>query len=89
MTELQSVIFHDFLDETYPNEEGRAKGKVKCVDVWNSSKDYTSDEEKSLKIKKVTFQAEVRRALGCECQPPDEACDHRSMTQGKWFYHGL
>ena len=85
MTEMQSVIFHEFLDETYPNAEGR----VKCSEVWKSYKEYISDEEKSVKIKKVTFQAEVRRALGCECQPPDEACDHRKTKQGTWFYFGL
>jgi hypothetical protein len=85
MTEMQSVIFHEFLDETYPNAEGR----VKCSEVWKSYKDFTSDEPKSAKIKQVTFQAEVRRALGCECQPPDEACDHRMTKQGTWFYFGL
>ena len=51
--------------------------------------DGTKIKKKFVKIKKVTFQAEVRRALGCECQPPDEECPHRKKVQGTWYYYGL
>ena len=86
MTEEQSDMFHEFLDGMYHSE-----GRVKCAEVWKSYNDFTAHVtvRTSAKIKQVTFQAEVRGELGCECQPPDEECPHRKKVQGTWYYYGL